>query len=276
MLSAQGLLFGAALAFLEQAMKTRVYVDGMNLYYGALKRSERTRYKWLNLVELAYQMLPPDHVVERLRYFTSRVSGVLDPNAPARQNIYISALKTLPEVEVHFGNFLAKKVRRPVINLPVADRQIEAKPPATLPQGNHIVSGSKPQVLPVRRYINREGGKRIKRKSSVIMPNTVIAEFHTMEEKGSDVNLAAHLLNDAWQGLFDAAAVISNDTDLETPIRMVKEEMKKQIFIICPAARSSPRLRDAASNVRHIGERHLRRAQFPDVLTNDISKPKDW
>ena len=145
MLSAQGLLFGAALAFLEQAMKTRVYVDGMNLYYGALKRSERTRYNWLNLVELACQMLPPGHVVEKLRYFTSRVSGVLDPNAPARQNIYISALKTLPEVEVHFGNFLAKKVRRPVINLPVADRQIEANPPVTLPQGNHMVSGNKQQ-----------------------------------------------------------------------------------------------------------------------------------
>ena len=42
-----------------------------------------------------------------------------------------------------------------------------------------------------------------------------------MEEKGSDVNLSAHLLNDVWKGLFDAAAVISNDTDLVTPIRMV-------------------------------------------------------
>ena len=42
-----------------------------------------------------------------------------------------------------------------------------------------------------------------------------------MEEKGSDVNLGAHLLNDAWKGLFDAAVVISNDTDLVTPIRMV-------------------------------------------------------
>lgn len=34
-------------------MKTRVdvYVDGMNLFYGALKCS---KFKWLNLVKLAY------------------------------------------------------------------------------------------------------------------------------------------------------------------------------------------------------------------------------
>ena len=34
-----------------------------------------------------------------------------------------------------------------------------------------------------------------------------------MEEKGSDVNLAAYLLNDAWMNLFEAAVVVSNDTD---------------------------------------------------------------
>ena len=45
------------------------------------------------------------------------------------------------------------------------------------------------------------------------VPNAVIAEFHSMEEKGSDVNLAAYLLNDAWMNLFEAAVVVSNDTD---------------------------------------------------------------
>ena len=60
---------------------------------------------------------------------------------------------------MHFGNFLAKTVRRPVINLPVADRQIEAKAPATLPQGNHMVSGNKPLVLPVRRDFDYKRGE---------------------------------------------------------------------------------------------------------------------
>ena len=63
--------------------------------------------------------------------------------------------------------------------------------------------------------------------------DAVIAEFHTMEEKGSDVNLAGHLLNDAWQDLFEAALVISNDTDLVVPIRMVTEEWKRPVFVVC-------------------------------------------
>lgn len=35
-------------------MKTIVYVDGFNLYYGALKG---TRYKWLNLWQLCHLLL---------------------------------------------------------------------------------------------------------------------------------------------------------------------------------------------------------------------------
>jgi len=52
-----------------------------------------------------------------------------------------------------------------------------------------------------------------------------------MEEKGSDVNLACHLVNDAWAGRFDAAVVISNDTDLVEPIRIVTQELKKNVLI---------------------------------------------
>ena len=81
-------------------MRTRVYVDGFNLYYGALKR---TTFKWLDLVELAGLLLPDGHRVDRLRYFTARVSGVSNAGAPARQHAYLRALGTLPEVRVHIG-----------------------------------------------------------------------------------------------------------------------------------------------------------------------------
>ena len=40
------------------------------------------------------------------------------------------------------------------------------------------------------------------------------AEILDTEEKGSDVNLAVHLVNDAWHGRFDCAVVVSNDSDL--------------------------------------------------------------
>ena len=128
-------------------MRTRVYVDGFNLYYGALKG---TSFKWLNLVELARQLLPGPYSVDKLNYFTARVSGVSDPGAPARQHAYLRALGTLPEVQVHFGSFLAKSAWRPLTNLPVAGRRIDTPTAVTLPGGNHPVVGS--QTLPVGNY----------------------------------------------------------------------------------------------------------------------------
>ena len=52
-------------------------------------------------------------------------------------------------------------------------------------------------------------------------PKTV--EVLKTEEKGSDVNLATHLLVDAFDGDFDVAVVISNDSDLVEPITVVRE-----------------------------------------------------
>jgi hypothetical protein len=52
------------------------------------------------------------------------------------------------------------------------------------------------------------------------LSDAIVVHVHTMEEKGSDVNLAVHILNDAWKDLYDAAVVISNDTDLTAPIAL--------------------------------------------------------
>ena len=99
-----------------------------------------------------------------------------------------------------------------------------------------------------------------------------------MEEKGSDVNLAAHLLNDAWKDLYDVAVVISNDTDLTAPIRMVTQERHKQICLVCPARRpASPKLVTVSTYVRHIHRPHLEAAQFPDAIPGTtIRKPPTW
>ena len=44
------------------------------------------------------------------------------------------------------------------------------------------------------------------------------------EEKGSDVNLAVHLLNDAWLDRYDCAVIISNDSDLAEAIDIVRAQ----------------------------------------------------
>ena len=47
--------------------KVNVYIDGFNLYYGAVKGSP---YKWLDLGALCHHMLPND-TVQSIEYFTA-------------------------------------------------------------------------------------------------------------------------------------------------------------------------------------------------------------
>ena len=58
------------------------------------------------------------------------------------------------------------------------------------------------------------------------------------EEKGSDVNLATYLLFDAFEGDYEAALIISNDSDLVEPISLVRDKLGRPVGIVNP---SSPR-----------------------------------
>ncbi len=96
-------------------MRTNVYVDGFNLYYGAVKD---TPYKWLDLGKLC-QLLLPRHKVNRIRYFTARITPrPNDPQQLQRQQTYIRALETIPNLSVHYGSFLSNKKRLPLANPP--------------------------------------------------------------------------------------------------------------------------------------------------------------
>ncbi len=106
-------------------------------------------------------------------------------------------------------------------------------------------------------------------------------EIHDTEEKGSDVNLASHLIHDGWKGDYDVAVVISKDTDLVEPIRIVTQELKKPVGVISPDKWLSKELRTVASFVRHTTRRRLAVAQFPNPLHVDgenepLSKPDRW
>lgn len=99
------------------------------------------------------------------------------------------------------------------------------------------------------------------------------------EEKGSDVNLATYLLLDAFQDKFDRAVVVSNDSDLAEPIRIVKQEFSKDIAIINPRTKFANSLNGLADIERRVRIGHLRSSQFPVRLTDAqglISKPQGW
>jgi len=99
-------------------MRTIVYIDGFNLYYGSLKK---TPYKWLDLWKYFQRALPEKCNLIKIKYFTARVSPLAnDPSAPIRQDAYIRALRAMypGKVEIIEGHFSTKNVRMPLATPP--------------------------------------------------------------------------------------------------------------------------------------------------------------
>lgn len=97
-------------------MKTIVYVDGYNLYYGLLRRSA---FKWLDLYRLFQDhALGPDADVIEVRYYTAPVLGRMcdDPESSQRQRTYLQALRKMPpnRVTIIEGKIMAET---PVLRL---------------------------------------------------------------------------------------------------------------------------------------------------------------
>jgi hypothetical protein len=92
-------------------MKANVYVDGFNLYYGAVKA---TPYRWLNIAALCQLLLPCDQI-NRIEYFTALVSPrPNNPDQPTRQRTYLRALMTIPNLSITYGHFLLHDVSMPL------------------------------------------------------------------------------------------------------------------------------------------------------------------
>lgn len=118
-------------------------------------------------------------------------------------------------------------------------------------------------------------------------PNTI--EVYKTEEKGSDVNLGAHLLMDGFLDRYEVALVITGDSDLITPIQMVRSQLQKAVGVLNPQRLSGPDCRPERKNagLRHAAAFYqngvtwsqLQRAQFPNPLTDShgtFSKPTTW
>lgn len=205
-------------------MKINIYIDGFNLYYGAVRK---TPYKWLDLLKMS-ELLFPNDTINKIKYFSARVSArASDPDQPIRQATYWRALQTIPNLTIVEGTFLTKPVMMPVHN--------------TNPQ----------------RY------------------ERVIKT----EEKGSDVNLAVHLLNDGYKKDYESAVMITNDSDLLEPMRMVKQELGLPVGLVNPHKKPSFSLRKHATFIKQIRKGVLQASQFSNTLTDKngtFHKPKSW
>ena len=208
-------------------IRSYVYVDGFNLYYGAVKG---TAYKWLDIQKMVQLILPKNQIL-KIKYFTALVNArPQDPDQPIRQQMYLRALKTIPNLEIILGHFLTHPVKLPLVN--------------PLPGQSHY------------------------------------AEVIKTEEKGSDVNIATHLLHDGYQCAFGVAIVISNDSDLVEAIKIVRNELNKGVIVLNPRPNSpSQELKRTATFVKDIRQGVLAASQFPISLKDrngTFNKPPSW
>ncbi len=108
------------------------------------------------------------------------------------------------------------------------------------------------------------------------------------EEKGTDVNIASHLLRDAFRGSFEVAGVLTSDSDLAEPFRIVTQELGMPLILLHPfVADASGVLREPARRLRiytdgrikKVREGLLAASQLPEKLTDahgQITRPFEW
>lgn len=210
-------------------MRTSIYIDGFNLYYGAVKG---TPYKWLDFRAVFAALLQPQHRVTAIKYFTAQVSGKRDPQQPIRQQTYWRALQaSTPEFQLFKGSFLTHAVKQPL---------------------------------------------------AVPLPGQRFATVLKTEEKGSDVNLAVQMLNDAWLDAYDCAVIVSNDSDLAEAMRLVRaHHPAKKLGLVFPRRETGGHPSAALARHAHfllrLGAGVLASCQLPDPIPGtNLRKPAVW
>ena len=209
-----------------EKQRTTVFIDGFNLYHGALRH---TPYKWLNPLALARQLIDENKEITKIKYFTAKViPRQNDPGQPFRQHLYLRAVSTL-NAQIIYGRYLSHVV--PMYKA-------------------HPIKGESPFVEVVK-----------------------------TEEKGTDVNIASHMLVDAADDLYDCAILISGDSDLTTPVKICIGKYGKSVGVLNPQKQKCQTLAKAATFYKHIRESALAASQFPTVLTDSLGtfhKPPTW
>lgn len=212
------------------------YIDGFNLYYGALRDQP---YRWVDLEALCSCYLKPGYELVGVKYFTAKLKDRPgNPGQGDRQRLYLRALSTLPNVSIYYGQFLVR----------TAIRQLEKLP-------------------------------KQHRKGDIGLRSVWIHE-----EKGSDVNLATHLIADGFRARYDLAVVVTNDSDLKMPVKFVRDAFNP-VGIINPHSdrrRSfalSPHAIPDGSFYYRLKPGKLRRSQLPPELQDAegaILCPEGW
>lgn len=105
--------------------------------------------------------------------------------------------------------------------------------------------------------------------------------WNISNEKMTDVNIATHIIIDAFHDKYDTAILISGDSDLVPPIKAVHQNFpNKVVSVFFPPNRHNNTVAGAAKGSQIIGRKKLSDSQFEEnVKKKDgfiLHKPDDW
>lgn len=244
-------------------MRVGVYVDGYNLYYGGrglMGGPGRSGWRWLDLRGFAQAMVLRHSgwsgaQIDRVVYCTARIDGASNPTGARDQNVYLRALRAAAAVDViEMGRYVNR-----VAFAPLAVKGADGRPVIATASWPIMVQDTSEQSVPDARFM---------------------VSVARREEKGSDVNVAAHLLLDLLHQRIDAAVVVSNDSDLAYPVAQARDLIP--VGLVNPT-RGYPAGALNDSPARGVGGHwwyqvtaaDLTAAQLPD-LVGPVCKPGGW
>ncbi len=186
-------------------MRVGVYIDGFNLYYGARGLCGRGTpgWRWLDLRALATRLIAASSwtgaTLGPVVYCTAAISGASNPQGQRDQDTYLRALRAANAVDtIEMGRYVTRVATAP---LAVAGRRTPQLVTAHWPV---VIQDATGQDVPDARFM---------------------VSVARREEKGSDVNVASHLLLDVLEHTVDAAVVMSNDSDLAYPVARTRDRV---------------------------------------------------
>ena len=106
-------------------------------------------------------------------------------------------------------------------------------------------------------------------------------KYQTFEEKRTDVNIAIHLLTNAYKDNYDKAVLISGDSDIIPAVQAVKQAFpEKEISLVIPVGGKAHELAQVIGSSVRMKEVHLRTSQLPNTVTLKngvvLQRPGEW
>jgi 6-hydroxy-3-succinoylpyridine 3-monooxygenase len=233
----------------RNAYRTRVYIDGYNLYYGCLKKSP---HKWLDVRALIQCILPSilfEQNGQPIRY-AFQPPGIKYFTAP----ILAAFAKSDDSVSCqhHYHTALC----------------------AHLGDGVEIIKGYH-DAKPARAYAWEEG--KAARECKMI-------EIWKLEEKQSDVAFALNAFSDAIRNEIDQVIAVTNDSDFAPAMKMIRQHTQVIVGLIVPAPQNTSKVNAELAKHAHWTRTHIRdeefaKSQLPAMIrlkSKAIHKPLSW